>query len=112
METIEGRDASEVYDCRVVQPGMTKRISLSLLAVVLILAVGALGVHTASHWHTNASPDQHCQACHIGHAAIPQPAAQGADLAPVPVARFAAAESSWPDFEAVRTLSVPRAPPA
>jgi hypothetical protein len=91
---------------------MTRRIPLRVLAVALILAVGALGVHTASHWHTRASDDQHCQACHIGHAAIPQPAAQGAELAPVPVARFAAAERSWPDFGAVRTLSVPRAPPA
>ena len=100
------------YDCRVVQPGMTRRITLRVLALALILAVGALGVHTASHWHTHASNDQNCQVCHVGHAAIPQPAAQGAELAPVPVARFAAAESSWPDFDAVRTLSVPRAPPA
>jgi hypothetical protein len=100
-----------MYDWGVVEPGMTKRITLRFLALALILAVGALGVHTAAHWHTGASNDQQCQACHIGHAAIPQPAAQGAELAPVLVARFAAAESSWPDFEAVRTLSVPRAPP-
>jgi Flp pilus assembly protein CpaB len=91
---------------------MTRRITLRILALALILAVGALGVHTAAHWHTGAPDDQQCQACHIGHAAIPQPAAQGTELAPVLVARFSASESSWPDFEAVRTLSVPRAPPA
>ncbi len=91
---------------------MAKRITTRLLAATLILMVALLGLHAAYHWQTHASDDQQCQACHIGHAAIPQPAAQGAELAPVPVARFAAAESSRPDFDAVRTPSVPRAPPA
>lgn len=90
---------------------MTRRITLRVLALALILAMGALGVHATSHWHTHASDDQQCQACHIGHAAIPQPAASGADLAPVTIARFSAAETSSPDFDAVHTPSVPRAPP-
>jgi hypothetical protein len=91
---------------------MAKRITIRLLAATLILVVAMLGVHAASHWHTHASDDHNCQACHIGHAAIPQPAAQGAELAPVTVARFSAAERSSPDFDAVHTPSVPRAPPA
>lgn len=91
---------------------MPKRPIVRLLTIALILAVGLMGLHAAAHWHTGASDDQHCQACHVGHAAIPQPAAQGADLAPVTVARFVAGERSSPDFDAARTPSVPRAPPA
>ncbi len=91
---------------------MAKRITTRLLAATLILVVALLGVHAASHWHTRASDDQHCQACHVGHAAIPQPAAQATDLAPVTVARFVATARSSPDFDAIRTPSVPRAPPA
>jgi hypothetical protein len=112
LKQIKTGTHQSLYDCRAVQPGMTKRITLRILALALILAVGALGVHTAAHWHTGASNDQQCQACHIGHAAIPQPAAQAAELAPLPVARFAAAERFCPDFDAVSTPSIPRAPPA
>jgi hypothetical protein len=44
---------------------------LRLLTVPLILAVGALGLHAAVHWHGQSYDEQHYQ---IGHAAIPQPA--------------------------------------
>ncbi len=91
---------------------MAKRITLRLLAVALILTVCALGTHAVAHWHGHAYDEQHCQVCHIGHAAIPQPAVQSAIQAPLPVARFALAEQSTPDLEPVRTLSIPRAPPA
>ncbi len=91
---------------------MAKRITTRLLATTLMLLVGLLGVHAASHWHTRASDDLHCQACHVGHAAIPQPAAQGTAFAPVKVARFTPAARSSPNFDAIRIPSVPRAPPA
>jgi len=91
---------------------MTKRLSRHLLAVALVLAVGALGTHVVAHWHGHACDEQHCQVCHIGHAAIPQPAVQATVQAPAPIARFALAEQSVVDLETVRTLSIPRAPPA
>jgi hypothetical protein len=90
---------------------MTKRIANRLLAVAAVFALALLATHAVTHWHTSAYDDQHCQVCHVGHAAIPQPTAQGAELAPFAVARFSAAEGSSPDFDAVRTPSVPRAPP-
>lgn len=90
---------------------MAKRITKRLVVATLILVVTVLGLHAASHWHSHTSDDQQCQVCHIGHAAIPQPAAAGTDLAPVMVARFAATERSSPHFDAVPTPSVPRAPP-
>ena len=35
--------------------------------------------------HADGSDDRHCQVCHIGHAAIPKPAAQVAfDIASFP----------------------------
>jgi hypothetical protein len=91
---------------------MTKRQILRVLAIALILSVGALGTHAVSHWHAHAYDEEHCQVCHIGHAAIPQPAIQVAAHAPLPVVRFVAAEGFTPDLEAARTLSIPRAPPA
>ncbi|MGD1210564.1 MAG: hypothetical protein ABR973_04300 [Candidatus Acidiferrales bacterium] len=91
---------------------MRKRIALRLLAVALILTVSALGTHAVAHAHADAYDEQHCQVCHVGHAAIPQPAVQATVQAPAPIARFALAEQSTPDLEPVRTLSIPRAPPA
>jgi hypothetical protein len=91
---------------------MPKRIALRLLAVALILTVSALSTHAVAHWHSQTYDEQHCQVCHVGHAAIPQPAAQSAVQAPVLVARFALAEQSTPDLGPARTLSIPRAPPA
>jgi hypothetical protein len=95
-----------------VESGMPRRLTLCLLAVALILTVGALGTHAVAHWDGHAYDEQHCQVCHIGHAAVPQPPVQSAVQAPVLVARFALAEQSTPDLEPVRTLSIPRAPPA
>lgn len=92
--------------------GMAKRISRYLLAGVLVLAVFALGTHAAAHWHAHDYDEQHCQICHVGHAAAPQPVVQASVQAPVPIARFAPSEHFAPDLEAVRTLSIPRAPPA
>jgi hypothetical protein len=90
---------------------MAKRITTRLVVATLILVVTLLGVHAASHWDSHSSDDQQCQVCHIGHAAIPQPAAVGTELALVMVARFSAAERSSPHFDAVPTPGVPRAPP-
>jgi hypothetical protein len=91
---------------------MTKRLTRYLLAVALILSVGALGTHAVAHWHAHPYDEDHCQICHIGHAAIPRPAIQMAAQSPSPISRFALAEDFTPDLEAVRTLSIPRAPPA
>jgi len=91
---------------------MAKRITKGLLSAALVLAVALLATHAVSHWHTLAGDEQHCQVCHVGHAAIPQPAVQVAAQAPLPVARFAPAEDFRLDLEASRTLSIPRAPPA
>jgi hypothetical protein len=111
--TIAARDTSELESLRgSVEFGMAKRTTLRLLAIALILTVCALGTHAVAHWHGQAYDEEHCQVCHIGHAAVPQPAVQSAVQAPVLVARFALVEQSTPDLEPVRTLSVPRAPPA
>jgi hypothetical protein len=91
---------------------MAKSVIRRLFGIVLILAVSALSTHAVTHWHPHAYDEEHCQVCHVGHAAIPQPAAAVAAQAPAPVARFAPAENSTPDLETVRTLSSPRAPPA
>ena len=90
---------------------MAKRITLRLLAVALILTVCALGTHAVVHWDGHAYDEQHCQVCHIGHAAVPQTAAQVSLQAPVPIARFAHVEELAPYLVPVRTLSIPRAPP-
>ena len=91
---------------------MSRRILMRVLSVALILTVGALAVHAASHWHADACGEQHCQICQVGHAAIPQSAPHVVMQAPAPVARFTPAEVSAPAFEPVRDSSVPRAPPA
>jgi hypothetical protein len=91
---------------------MAKRIARRLLAVAVVLAVLALGTHAVAFAHAHAYDEDHCQVCHIGHAAIPQPAMHVAMQAPAPIARFVTAETSAPDLEPVRTLSSPRAPPA
>ena len=91
---------------------MTKRIAKRLLAVAAILALAALSTHAVSHWHDHAYDEDHCQVCHVGHAAIPQAAAQVAVQAAAPIARLAFAEEIAPNLEFVYTLSIPRAPPA
>jgi hypothetical protein len=91
---------------------MAKRISLRLLGIALILAIGLLGLHAAIDWHAHAYDEQRCQTCQIAHAAAPQSAVQVVAQAPAPIARFAPAEESTPEIKAFRTLSIPRAPPA
>ncbi|MFY9751650.1 MAG: hypothetical protein WAJ92_03355 [Candidatus Acidiferrales bacterium] len=90
----------------------TKRIAARILAVALIFMVGALGLHALVHNHDNSYDEQHCQVCHIGHVAVPLPAAQTTLQAPAAVARFSALPASIFDFTAVCEHSSPRAPPA
>jgi hypothetical protein len=94
------------------EPRMTKRIAKRLLTVAAILALAALSTHAVSHWHSHAYDEDNCQVCHVGHAAIPQAAAQVAVQAATPIARVALAEEFAPNLEFVYTLSIPRAPPA
>lgn len=93
--------------------GMAKRITIRrVLAVALILTIGALTTHALAHLHTQASSEQTCQICQVGHVATPQAAAPVALQAPVPVARFVAAEHFVPSLDPVYTPSNPRGPPA
>jgi hypothetical protein len=91
---------------------MPKRIVLRLLAVVLILSVGCFAMQVAGHWHGHASDEQHCQICHVGHTAVPQPTAQVAKQPPAPIARLASTENQEFHPEPVCDHSIPRAPPA
>jgi hypothetical protein len=91
---------------------MLKRVSLRLLAVALILTISALTTHALAHWHAQAADEQHCQICQVGHVATPQATAPAAIEAPVPVARFVAAERFVPKLDPVETPSNPRGPPA
>ena len=90
---------------------MSRRTAKGLLAIVVVLFVSVLATQAVGHWHYNPIDEAHCQVCHIGHSAIPQPAVQAKMQSPVPVARFAPAEQPGYTFRAVRTLSSPRAPP-
>jgi hypothetical protein len=91
---------------------MAKRVTLRLLGIALILAVGLLGFHAAIDWHAHAHDEQRCQICQVAHAAPPQSVVQVVVQAPFPIARFTPNEQSNPDVETSRTLSIPRAPPA
>jgi hypothetical protein len=91
---------------------MTKRRVIRLLTVALIVAVCVLSAQAVGHWHDNPVDEAHCQFCHIGHSAIPQPAVQAEMQAPVSVARCVPSEQRGYNLEAVRTLCIPRAPPA
>lgn len=91
---------------------MLKRSIPRVLVVALILTVGALTTHELAHWHAQASSEQHCQICQVGHVATPHAAAPAALQAPVPVARFVVAEHFVPNLDPVDTPSNPRGPPA
>jgi hypothetical protein len=93
---------------------MPKRLTIRLLAVPLILAVFILGVQVVAHFDGISHDEAHCtcQVCHIAHAAIPQPAAQGQIQISLRVARFAQYEQSSLTVESASTPSIPRAPPA
>ena len=90
---------------------MSKRIALRLLAVALILSVGLFAMQAAGHWHGHSSDEQHCQVCHTGHVAVPQPATQLETQTPITVARFAAAEDQKLSLDPVCSHRIPRAPP-
>ena len=90
---------------------MAKNIIRHVFGIALILAMIVLGTHTVACAHAHAYDEDHCQVCHIGHAAIPQPAVQVAAQVPVQSARFVPAENSAPELQRVRALSSPRAPP-
>ncbi len=91
---------------------MVKRKTKRLLAVAVVLALALLATHAVSDWHIHSYDEDHCQICHVGHAAIPQAAAEVAVQAAAPVARIALAEEIAPEIDFVGTLSIPRAPPA
>jgi hypothetical protein len=91
---------------------MTKRIANRSLAVVAVFALALLATHAVSHWHTSTYDADHCQVCHVGHAAIPQLAAEVAVHAPAAAARLAVGDESVPHLDFDGTLSIPRAPPA
>jgi hypothetical protein len=90
---------------------MFKRIAIRLLAITLIVSMGVFAMQASRHWHGHSSDEQHCQICHVGHVAIPQPAAQMTMQSPVTVARFAIAEESKLSLDPVCNHGIPRAPP-
>lgn len=90
------------------RPSATKRI----LAILLMLSVCAFVAQGVNHTHTDGSDERHCQVCHIGHAAIPKPAAQPLSSSQFPIARFAQVRELPLEIEAVFTQRIPRAPPA
>jgi hypothetical protein len=95
-----------------IEKNTAKRIAKRLLTVAVILALALLATHAASHWHSHAYDEDNCQVCHVGHAAIPQIAAQIVEQAATPTARLALAEELAPRLDFVGTSSIPRAPPA
>jgi hypothetical protein len=108
---VTGKSAYNAFDVHI-EPRIMKRITRGLLTVATILALAALSTHAVSHWHVQTSDEDHCQVCHVGHAAIPQPAAQVAAQAPTQVAHVTLDNESAPHLDFVGTPSIPRAPPA
>jgi len=91
---------------------MTKNIAKNLLAVAVVLAMALLTTHAVAHWHNQAYDADHCQVCHVGHAAIPQTAALVVKQATSPTERLTLAEEPAPRLDRISTPSIPRAPPA
>ena len=93
---------------------MTRKIVSRLLITLLLLAVCAFATQGVAHSHdiTHDEDNCTCQVCHVGHAAIPQPAhSAGTHSAPL-IIRFLPAEESAVAAEVIATPSIPRAPPA
>jgi hypothetical protein len=95
-----------------IDPGTARRTTRRLLTVVVLLALALLATHAVSHWHNQSYDEDNCQICHVGQAAIPQPAPQTVMQAPTAVVRFAVGDESAPHPDFVGTPSIPRAPPA
>ena len=93
---------------------MSKRLSLRLLAIPLILAVFILGVQVVAHYDGNDHDEAHCtcQVCHVAHAAIPQPAAHVAFHTALFVASYLPIDESAFAVDVLATPAIPRAPPA
>jgi hypothetical protein len=91
---------------------LANRTTRRLLAIAVVLALAALSTHAVSHWHDHAYDEDHCQVCHVGHAAIPQTAAQVVEQAQASTERVIPAEESAARVHFVGTPSIPRAPPA
>jgi hypothetical protein len=89
-----------------------RRLGIRLLALVLLLSVAGFATHAISHAHASPAEDLHCQFCHIGHVAIPQPAPQVVMQAPAPIARFEPPDVRAHAVGPNRTHRSPRAPPA
>ncbi|MGA8037107.1 MAG: hypothetical protein WA823_12150 [Candidatus Acidiferrales bacterium] len=85
----------------------TKRI----LALLVMLSVCVFIAQGVNHSHADGSDDRHCQVCHIGHAAIPKPAAQSLSTSQFPVVRLALFNTLPPSVEPIFTQQIPRAPP-
>jgi len=91
---------------------MVKRTTQRLLAIAVVLALVLLATHAVTDWHIHSHDEDHCHICHVGHAPIPQAAAEVAVEAAAPGARLTLAEESAPKIDFVGTLSIPRALPA
>jgi hypothetical protein len=96
----------------VIDRSMAKRGTRRLMAVLAVLALALLATHAVSHWHNGSYDTDNCQICHVGQAAIPQPAIEVAAQSLAPVAHFSIDEESAPHLDFVGTPSIPRAPPA
>ena len=98
--------------CDVSKRRQSVSVARRVLAVALMLALAVLAAHAVSHAHANAYDEDHCQICHLGHAAIPQTGPQVVLQAPAPVVRLAIRDAAAPPLDFRGTLSIPRAPPA
>lgn len=87
-------------------------VARRLVTIAALLALVLLVTHSVVHWHGSGHREDHCQICHVGHAAIPQPSAQVALQAPTLIARVAIRNVAAPHLEFLSTPSIPRAPPA
>jgi hypothetical protein len=83
-----------------------------LIAILLMLSVCVFVAQGINHFHEHSADEQHCQVCHIGHAAIPRPAALSLAAAHFPIARYAFTAPAPPETEAEFSQRIPRAPPA
>jgi hypothetical protein len=105
------RDGMGLPSDSMLPASMPKRRA-ALIAIVLVVAMCALGLHAAAHWHGQTYNDQVCQACHAGHTVMPQPVVQLAGQTAAAVQRFAAPEAPLLSLAPVCTHRIPRAPPA